>query len=116
MYNLLVSGVEGAWNSDRYEYELSRFGEYTSEVLKERYRNLNSLLIEELISFPALFAYENGHGVPARVGYIRKITQTSDSMRIKFEFVKEVQPISPEILARIAWDLDIKKMEMNRTH
>jgi hypothetical protein len=116
LYNLLVTGLEEAWESNRYELPQSRFGEYTAETIKIRYQSLDEHLIQELISFPALFAYEVGCNLPARVGYVTQIIQSSETIRLKFKMIKEILPISPEQLSQISWDLDIMKMEMNRTH
>jgi hypothetical protein len=116
LYNLLVSGLEGAWEKKRYEMPKSRFGEYTAEAIKIRYQSLDENLIEELKSFPALFAYEEGYDIPARVGYLTQITQSSGTIQLKFKLIEEIPPISSEQWSEISWDLDIKKWEMNRTH
>ena len=116
MYNLIVTGSEGAWECERYELPQSRFGEYTAETIKIRYQPLDERLIQELISFPALFAYEKGHDRPARLGHMTQIIKSSETIRLKYKFVEEVLPISPEQLSQISRDLDILDWEMNRTH
>ena len=43
MYNLLVTAAEDAWNLDAYEYDRSRFLEYTAESVKARLAKLSTV-------------------------------------------------------------------------
>lgn len=74
MYNFLVTANKGAWDLPAYEYGRDRFCEYTSDDLLNQFKPLDSAVIEELKSLPALFAYE-GEDSNVRVGYIRNIKE-----------------------------------------
>ncbi|MBT4425884.1 MAG: hypothetical protein HOC88_03260 [Rhodospirillaceae bacterium] len=65
---------------------------------------------------PAIFAYEQGVGKPARVGRITRIRSRQNIIRISFEFDQDIQPLTPEQLVDHAWDFDLNRYEMNRTH
>jgi len=116
MYNLIVAGQEGAWDGSPYMLDLSRFGEYTDNAIAEKYRILDPTAIAELQSLPALFAYEHGHNADARVGFIQRVTSRSGQVRIEYAFYPDLPSILASQLAALAWDLEIAKYEMNRTH
>lgn len=115
MYNFLVTAARGAWDSLAYEYDRGRFGEYTMPALKERYAKLTAEKIEELRSYPALFAYE-GEEKDVRVGYLRRIKERIASIFIEFEVEPEIPPIPFSQIAPLKSRLDIGSWEMNRTH
>lgn len=115
MYNFLVTAREGAWDLLAYEYDTERFGEYSSPAIMERLRTLTGAAIEQLLSLPALFAYEGEVGA-VRLGYIRRIKQRARSILIEYEFENAVPPIPFERIAGLKSRLDIAKWEMNRTH
>lgn len=117
MYNLIVTGDDTAWTSGRDSISLSRFGEYTAESIKARYRSFDDEAIKDLTSFPTLFAYEQVHDLPAKVGTVTRIVRPSgDELRFQYTFVEEFPPVSPSALSELAWELDINNWEMNRTH
>jgi len=107
--------VNGAWGLPAYEYERGRFGEYSSAAVMERYKTLSASAIEELKSFPALFAYE-GEKENVRVGYIRRIRERGRSILIEYEFEKSIPEISFSKICDLRVRLDIDKWEINRTH
>ena len=76
MYNLIMTGEDGAWDRSLYTLERSRVGEYTDDALRARYRDFDDRTIGDLKSFPAVFAYEKARKSPARVG---RVTSTVDS-------------------------------------
>ena len=76
MYNLLVTAAEGAWELDAYEYDHSRFLEYTADSVKARLAKLTAEAVEQLKSFPTLFTYE-GSDEAVRVGYKRSARSLS---------------------------------------
>jgi hypothetical protein len=79
MYNLLVTSSDGAWSLlPAYEYDRSRFLEYTAETLQSKFKKLTAEVIEELKSFATLFTYEGSDG-PVRVGYIRRIRERAEA-------------------------------------
>ncbi len=116
MYNLIVTGREGAWDGSQYELEVNRVGEHTDDAIAERYKVLNDAAISELLSFPALFAYEQGHNADARVGFLVRIRSRSGQVRFDYEFYPDLPAIPASELTKLAWELDINKWEMNRTH
>jgi hypothetical protein len=115
MYNLLVTAADGAWDLDAYEYDRSRFLEYTAESVKARFAKLTTEAVEQLKLFPTLFTYE-GNDAPVRVGYIRRIRERGRSILIEYEFDETVAPFSFSALAPLAVKLDIDGWEMLRTH
>jgi hypothetical protein len=115
MYNLLVTAAEGAWNLPAYEYDRTRFLEYTAESLKAKFQKLNAAAIEELKSLPSLFTYE-GADEQVRIGYIRQVRERDRGILIEYEFDENIQPFRFSILAPLKLRLDIKSREMSRTH
>lgn len=115
MYNLLVTAMEGAWDEGFYEYDRSRFLEYTNEEVAEALKDLSPTHIENLKSYPCLFAYE-GEDSDVRIGYITSINIRRRNILIEFEYEEDIEPIPFERILPIAPLLDIRGWEMNRTH
>jgi hypothetical protein len=115
LYNFLVTAKPDAWSLPAYEYERDRFGEYTSPALKTRFNNLTAEAIEELKSYPALFAYE-GAEKDVRVGYLRRIKERARSVLIEYDFEPNIPAIPFSRIEPIKGRLDIENWEMNRTH
>lgn len=115
MYNLLVTAMDGAWDEGFYEYDKSRFLEYTNEKLASVLENLTKSHIENLKSYPCLFAYE-GTDSDVRIGYLTAIKERGRKILIEFEFQQEIRPIPFREIRPIAPLLDIRDWEMNRTH
>ncbi len=115
MYNLLVTSKIGAWNQGFYEYDKSRFLEYTNEDVSSALNVLTESHIENLKSYPCLFAYE-GDDSDVRVGYLTAIKERGRNILIEFEFQQEIASIPFETIKPIAPLLDIRDWEMNRTH
>lgn len=115
MYNLLVTAVEGSWDTGFYEFDKSRYLEFTNEDITSALSDLSTLNIEKLKSYPCLFAYE-GERDNVRVGYLTSIKEQGRNIRIEFEFDQEIGPIPFTDLRPIAALLDIRRWEMNRTH
>jgi hypothetical protein len=109
MYNFLVTFKDDAWSLPAYEYERDRFGEYTSPLLREKFKTLTAEAIEELKSYPALFAYEGEHK-DVRVGYLRRIKERARSILIEYEFELNIPPIP---FAQLA-DLKAGSISKNR--
>lgn len=116
MYNLLITGVDGAWDSSPYELEFERFGEHTPQELKDKYGSLNEVAAEALTHFPTLFAYEQSRATSARVGYLTRIRVRQNLIRLDYRFEDSIPAITAEQLSEHAWDFDIDKWEFNRTH
>jgi hypothetical protein len=118
MYNLLVTAVQGAWDIAAYEYDRTRFLEYTSDSIKARFSKLQAEEIEQLKALPTLFTYEvdGDDDQPVRVGYIRKIRERGRSILIEYEFDDTIGPFGFSRLAPLRVKLDIEGWEMSRTH
>lgn len=115
MYNLLVTAKIGAWDEPFYEYDKSRFLEYTTESIAEAFKSLSPSLIETLKAYPCLFAYE-GDEEDLRVGRFTSIKERGIKLFIEFEFDQNIPPIPYDVIKPIAPLLDIRDWEMNRTH
>jgi hypothetical protein len=72
-------------------------------------------LIEELQTYPALFAYE-GTKKDMRVGYLRRIRERAKSILIEYEFEPNIPPIPSSKITDLKTPLDIGQWEMGRTH
>lgn len=115
MYHLLVTSQEGAWDNGYYEFDRSRFLEYTNDDIANAFERLTPELKRKLQRWPCLFAYEGKNGL-VRVGKITNIEERTRSLFIDFEFDKDFEPIPFEKLEPLASALDIRTWEMNRTH
>ncbi len=117
MYNFLVTSQDGAWDSRFYEYPRDRVcTEYTTEPIKARFSELTPAAIEELRTFPTLFAYE-GNTKDVRVGYIVRIADRGNTVYIEFDYLEGIPPIPFSKLDALRVKLDIKdRFELSRTH
>jgi hypothetical protein len=115
MYNFLVTAQDGAWKKLGYEYERSRFLEYTSDDIASRFQELKSPQIEALLKLPCLFAYE-GSSESMRVGKLLKIRNRGGDLYIEFALDASVRPIPFKKIALLKNALDIRDWELNRTH
>ena len=41
MYNLIVTGLAGAWDGSPYKLEVSRFCEHTDDIIARKYKALD---------------------------------------------------------------------------
>lgn len=115
MYCLLVTANEGAWDLPGYEYERSRFLEYTNESLAEKFKILGQEQIEYLKKVPCLFAYEGFRG-GVKIGRLTEIRERGKNLVIEYEFHPRIQTLPHESIEDISTLLDIRKWEMSRTH
>jgi tetratricopeptide (TPR) repeat protein len=120
LYNFLVTANLGVWDKLFYEFPRERFGEFSEKAIMENFISLDTKAIEELKSFPTLFAYE-GENENIRVGYIRRIKNRAKSIYIEYEFESEIQEIPFSKIADLKTRLDIQDTgrgigEFNRTH
>lgn len=116
MYNLFVTASAGDWDETPYTFHVSRFLEFTDQGLRDRFVPITANTLSTLRSYPALFAYEGGEDAPARVGWIKRLRTRDGEIRVEYEFEPGVDPIPASQLDELSWDLDIKSMEMGRTH
>lgn len=116
MFNLLVTAMVGAWDEKgSYEYDKSRFLEYTNKSIASPLKDLSESHIENLKSYPCLFAYEEEDS-NARIGYLTSIKESGRKLLIEFDLDKDLEPIPFCRIMPIATLLDIRSWEMNRTH
>ncbi|WP_169403186.1 FRG domain-containing protein [Rouxiella aceris] len=115
MYNLLVTAREGAWDEKSYEFDRSRFLEYTTESIAAIFQSLTPDLIETLKGYPCLFAYE-GDINDLRIGKLNSIKERGRKIFIEFELNENLPPIPFERIKPLAMLLDFRNWEMNRTH
>lgn len=116
MYNLFVAYEVGKWDKSYFTYTLDRVFEHTAASIKQKYRNFDISAIDEIRSFPSLFAYESYRNVAARIGWINNIQLVSNSVVIEHEFDPAFPPISASTLSELENKLDIQTGEMSRTH
>lgn len=115
MYNLLVTIAEDAWELPAYEYDRTRFLEYTTDSLKAEFGKLDAAAIEKLKSLPTLFTYEGDDEV-VRVGYLRRIRERGRSILIEYDLDENIPPFTFSQLRPVRIRLDIQGGEMTRTH
>ncbi|WP_339800458.1 FRG domain-containing protein [uncultured Marinobacter sp.] len=115
MYNLLVTAKRGVWDAPFYEFDKSRFLEYTTESIAEAFKSLSPSLIEILKGYPCIFAYE-GDDQDLRIGKLTSIKERGRKLLIEFEIDQNIPPIPFADIEPIAPLLDIRDWEINRTH
>jgi TIR domain len=117
MYHLFVSGDDEDWQGNPWQIELSRcVREYTAEEITKAYGGLTPAQIDELRRYPCIFAYEAVHKLNPKFGLIRSVTVRQGQVRIEYE-LHQVSPfLTADQLETLAFELDIGKWEMNRTH
>ena len=117
MYNLLVSGLEDAWQGQPFQIDILRcVREYTSSVITSRYGALDKSALDELKRFPCIFAYETGCRLSPKFGFIRDVIVRQREARIEYQ----VYPLTPFLsagdLLQMRFELDIEKQELYRSH
>lgn len=115
MYNLLVTAQKGAWDRLFYEYDRSRFLEYTNDKIANAFKIFTEKRIAKLKSLPCLFSYEGTEG-SVRIGRLKSIKERGRTILIEYEFFQEIGEIPFSSIEEIAALLDIRDWEMNRTH
>ncbi|MEK6641729.1 MAG: FRG domain-containing protein [Nitrospirota bacterium] len=115
MYNLFVTANKDAWEQNFYEYDRSRFLEYTSEKIASSFSHLTRQNTAKLKSLPCLFAYE-GRSLAVRLGSLKSIKERGRNLLIEYEFYPQIPEIPFSAIEPIAPLLDIREWEMNRTH
>lgn len=115
MYNLLVTARRGAWDEPFYEFDKSRFLEYTTESVAEAFKSLSPSLIDILKGYPCIFAYE-GERQDLRIGKLTSVKERGRKLLIEFELDQNIPPIPFSDIEPIAPLLDIRDWEINRTH
>lgn len=115
MYNLLVTAINGDFEDGSYLWDKSRFLEYTNEDISLALKKLSTPHIENLKSYPCLFAYE-GKESDVRIGFFTSIKDRDRTIHVTYEFLENIDAIPFDKLQPIVDSLDIRPWEMNRTH
>lgn len=117
MYNLFVSGNGADWEGSPFDIDPRRcVSEYTASEITTKFETLDVAAVSELKKLPCIFAYESGVKKPPRFGVIRTITKRQDVVRIEYEIMSLEPFLTLDDLDKLAFELDIGKWEMNRTH
>lgn len=90
--------------------------EYTAQDLQNRFAELGPAQIEELRRFPYIFAYESRLGLDPHFGLIKDVTHRQHGIRVDYELHPLEGFISANDLETMAFELDIGKWELYRTH
>ncbi|URW75919.1 TIR domain-containing protein [Sphingomonas donggukensis] len=117
MYNLFVSAGADAWNGQPWTIEIGRcVREYTDKDITAKFGELDAVAIAELKLLPCIFAYENGNNKNPNFGIITDVTRRAAQVRVEYE----LHPVAPFLtwqdMDTLAFELDLSKWEMNRTH
>lgn len=112
-YNLLISGDKEAWDNDSYILDLDRFLEHTEKEIKAKFGKLDMDLINEIKTYPSIFAYEDRCDKDASIGYITDIIVRQNKIKIIF---RKEEMIATEVLHKLQFELDISDWEFMRTH
>jgi len=115
MFNFLVTSQLKAWQKIGYEYERSRFLEYTDDEIASRFQELKDRQIGALLKLPCLFAYE-GQSQPMRLGRLTKVRPRGQMLYIEFAIDPDVPPIPFKKIGLLKAGLDIRDWELSRTH
>lgn len=114
LYNLFISGSPDLWEENTATLDRNRcIVEFSSEGLSDKYGKLSPDIIDELKSYPCIFAYEDSCEKDAYIGFISRIIVRPNGVKIIFE--KE-QLLPRDILHKQKFELDIGEWELNRTH
>ena len=119
MYNLIITGIEDAWDGAPYELDLDRCvreDEYTEGSVSKRFGALDAAVCAELQALPTLFAYETYVNKVSKLGVLKRIRKRGNEARLEYEILADLPSIAPADILRLQWELGIAKLEMNRTH
>ena len=117
MYHLFVSGNDQDWKGDPWQIELGRcVREYTAAAITKAYGDLTVAQIHKLRRYPCMFAYEAVHKLNPKFGRIRNVTARQGQVRIEYELHQVAPFLTADQLEKLTFELDIGKLEMNRTH
>lgn len=117
-YNLFVTSEENAWESDSYIMSKDRcLTSFTEDETKREYGELNQSILDKIMQFPCVFAYEDFWKRNAYIGYLTDIIVRSSG--IKFKYCK-IADLPFDVLHNYAFELDINMQrsikELMHTH
>ncbi len=114
-YNLLMSGDDTDWKEPVLEFPAGRFLEYTDEDLVVKFKGRSRVVLDELMEYPCVFAYESGCGRDPHLGKLETVSVRNGEFRCRFE-ITQPEFITLKKFEENALLLDIAKFEFNRTH
>lgn len=114
MFNFLVNGA--GWEQGRDTILASRVFEGTDDALVARFRPNGRLDTAALMALPTLFAEEGDGDQVARIGTINRIREDGRDLVIDFTYDARLPGIRNNQLLELRHDLDIGRLELNRTH
>ena len=120
MYNLLMSGLDTAFDGSTWELERGRLGEYTDPEIVKRFERLDDESLSLLKSLPTLFWYERSNENGARLGWLDEVRRVGGNVVVQFAFDPSVQEIPFANIIDLAPALGIqlgsRQLEGHRTH
>lgn len=119
MYNLFVDADVESWDGDSQKFAIDRcirVQEGTDSDLATRYGSLSPDAIDELRSYPCIFAYEAWCKKDPKYGFIEDVVVLRGEVRIEYRIIQLDRFITSSQLREIRHRLDIKNGELNRTH
>jgi hypothetical protein len=116
LYHLVISADSNAYSGDCFEIPLVRCLEYTDPTLRDYFFRFGETRIDELLSFPALLAYEEGVGdLQVRLVRLTELMRRRDRVRARFASIGS-QSLNYDQFRTLSFELDIENFEYNRTH
>ncbi len=117
MYNLLISAKDDAWDGAPWDMDLSRcLREYTDVRITAQMGDLSTEDVNQLRRFPCIFAYESTCHKDPHFGVIRDAVVRYGKVRVTYELFALKPFLSHSDLAELAFELDIGRWELDRTH
>ena len=90
MINLFISSDETEWeNTPGFMPKMRCLTEYILPEYKNKYLPLSETTIAQLKQMPCIFAYEQGCGCDAHIGFIKNISVRQNDVMIDFELTSE---------------------------
>jgi hypothetical protein len=115
MYSLIISSDPDQWDITPAEFPVNRYLELTAPAIAATFK-LSNPIKDSLPKLPTVFAYEQGVGAVARIGYIRDLTWSASTLRFGFEFDSTAPELDLELFYRASHHLGIGAYEPSRTH
>ncbi len=115
MYNLIVAYDAKSWQEPKGHHDFDRGRvaiEYTKNALRDAFKDD----LTKLTELPCLFAYEKGNEAPAQLGWLTKVEQRQNTVRIYFELQPDFPAVPLDQIEKLNWELDLGQNELYRTH
>ncbi len=114
-YHLIVSADSQAFLANRFEMPAARCLEYTDDNLRDYFFRFPSTRTNELLTFPALLAHEQGvTDDNVRLARLTEVARRGTRIRALFE------PLGAELtfdqFRQLSFELDVDGFEFHRTH